>query len=416
MATAQVAAEGASCTSSEGYLHMRLCEAWSAKEREGVVSPAAAPHIGERARVRQLGGRLGMVAHFTPHRAKKRPLNQTQLNSTLLPFDADRFHFGKTQPEEVLMCFNPRQEGACQHTDAKNTCLMPRYASLWPYGSEACGRNSSEPAVVLVNINPVCHLHSLLVPGLREMQPQVLTEDAIVLGLAFAMRASRRLWLSFNSIGAGASVNHLHWQAFFASPSDAEDTEFPLAVHLRSGGAEKAATSRGPVSLAFTPAWPLRAWVFTWEDLSILELDTGLAEWRLAEFVYAFVSRLQAADVAHNLLISSGGTRVVVFPRRVQNTQGTDVSVLQVAGHEALGWWIVNREKDFGRLDEAMATDLLQAAALDHDEELRVIKALRNSGWHLTAGASKPHAKLHPAAASVLTDSQMEPTPKTAVA
>ena len=31
-----------------------------------------------------------------------------------------------------------------------------------------------------------------------------------MLGLAFGLRGSKRLWLSFNTIGAGASVNHLH--------------------------------------------------------------------------------------------------------------------------------------------------------------------------------------------------------------
>ena len=41
-------------------------------------------------------------------------------------------------------------------------------------------------------------------------QAQVLTKDALRLGLAFAWRSSPRLWVSFNTIGAGASVNHLH--------------------------------------------------------------------------------------------------------------------------------------------------------------------------------------------------------------
>ncbi|CAE8638158.1 unnamed protein product, partial [Polarella glacialis] len=71
----------------------------------------------------------------------------------------------------------------------------------------------------------------------------VLTEEAIVLGLAFAMRASPRMWLSFNSIGAGASVNHLHMQGFFPGSGQAsEKAEFPLQ------------------------GWPLCGWAFTWDD------------------------------------------------------------------------------------------------------------------------------------------------------
>ena len=37
----------------------------------------------------------------------------------------------------------------------------------------------------------------------------------------------------------------------------------------------------------------------------------------------------------------------MVFPRKVLNQQGEDVSRLQVAGHEILGWWILPRRDDF---------------------------------------------------------------------
>ena len=36
------------------------------------------------------------------------------------------------------------------------------------------------------------------------------------MGLAFALRSSPRLWVSFNTIGAGASVNHLHLHGAWA--------------------------------------------------------------------------------------------------------------------------------------------------------------------------------------------------------
>lgn len=57
----------------------------------------------------------------------------------------------------------------------------------------------------------------------------------------------------------------------------------------------------------------------------------------LASCVFEFLRGLQGLDVAHNVLVGSGGARVVVFPRRITNQQGTDVTRLQVAGHEALG-------------------------------------------------------------------------------
>jgi len=63
--------------------------------------------------------------------------------------------------------------------------------------------------------HPICRNHFLLVPRGGE-QPQVLTLDALMMGLAFALRSSRRLWVSFNTIGAGASVNHLHLHGAWA--------------------------------------------------------------------------------------------------------------------------------------------------------------------------------------------------------
>merc|ERR1740122_679363 len=90
----------------------------------------------------------------------------------------------------------------------------------------------------MANVNPVCKGHTLLVPDILAGLPQVLTEEALLLGLGFAARAAHRMWLSFNSIGAGASVNHLHWQAFF--PGDDPEEAFPLMQVLQRDADEEA--------------------------------------------------------------------------------------------------------------------------------------------------------------------------------
>lgn len=248
-------------------------------------------------------------------------------------------------------------------------------------GIGECGTDSTEPAVVIINAHPVCRHHVIIVPGIGDQQPQVLTFEALMVGLAFATRASSRMWLSFNSIGAGASVNHLHWQAFF--PASGSGASFPLDSFIRKGGQRRIATARGPISLWVTDDWPLRGWVFTWDDLNVLSIDSRLAEQRLAEFVYAFIAKLQKFDMAHNVLVSAGGTRVIVFPRKVLNQQGEDVSRLQVAGHEILGWWILPRREDFESLSAEAAANHLSAAGLEEAAERRVANALRELGWEL---------------------------------
>eukprot|EP00931_Biecheleriopsis_adriatica_P069275 TRINITY_DN43141_c0_g1_i1.p1 TRINITY_DN43141_c0_g1~~TRINITY_DN43141_c0_g1_i1.p1 ORF type:complete len:422 (-),score=96.18 TRINITY_DN43141_c0_g1_i1:69-1334(-) len=380
----------------EGHLHMQVCQAWEDRRAHGLAAwPSPSEEASLQSNVRSLGGKFGMVAQSAPNRGQKRPLGATSLNSTQLAFDAEKFHFGKVGVDEILLCFNPRQETACQHTATMNTCHLPQYASIKAAGAEACGMDTEDPAVVIINKNPVSRNHIIFVPSIREELPQVLTLNALALGLAFAMRASGRMWLSFNSIGAGASVNHLHLQAFFPGLGTNSETpvEYPLEVYSRvRRGFVAAAEPRGPISLARTQDWPLRGWSFTWDDESVLAIDTGLAERRLAEFVHAFLAKLQAMDMAHNVLIGSGGRRVIVFPRRVLFEQGTDVSQMQVAGHEVLGWWIVPKASH--DLDEDAARKLLAKAALLEAEQGQVIAALQEIGWRLHEDAKKPHTEI----------------------
>lgn len=75
----------------------------------------------------------------------------------------------------------------------------------------------------------MCRNHFLLVP--KGEQPQVLSLEALRLSLAFSFRASPKLWLSFNTLGAGASVNHLHLQGQQSEKRTIESTRIG-AVYL----------------------------------------------------------------------------------------------------------------------------------------------------------------------------------------
>lgn len=168
-------ATASSCL-GEGYLHQQLCQAWEQKRSEGVLQWTES----ELPALEVLEGPTAMVVQLAPNRGQKRSLNAT-INSTRLPFDDQRFHFGKVASAEVLLCFNPWRQTACHHTETSNTCHWPKYADL-----STGDRCEEEQAMVIVNKHPICRNHFLLVP--RGEQPQVLTLEALMLGLAFGLR------------------------------------------------------------------------------------------------------------------------------------------------------------------------------------------------------------------------------------
>ena len=70
--------------------------------------------------------------------------------------------------------------------------------------------------VVIINVSPIEFGHCLLVPGLEECRPQVLTEHSIVLALKTMASSGRKNFkMAFNSLCAYASVNHLHWHLYY---------------------------------------------------------------------------------------------------------------------------------------------------------------------------------------------------------
>ena len=140
---------------------------------------------------------------FNPIRALRPPrISGQQFKGLLRPFDPAGFHFNKP--------FLAREV-------------------LWE------GELGGRPARVLYNKFPFARLHGLLVPEPLRTLPQYLTPE--LHGWAWDLCAQSGvpgLCLGYNSTGAGASVNHLHFQSFVqAGPLPVQDVRF---VH--NGGAD----------------------------------------------------------------------------------------------------------------------------------------------------------------------------------
>ena len=140
---------------------------------------------------------------FNPIRALRPPrISGVKFDSLLRPFDRTGFHFNKPfLAKEVL----------------------------WE------GTLAGKPVRLLYNKFPFARLHGLLVPEPQREMPQYLTHE--LHGWAWHLCAPSGmpgLCLGYNSTGAGASVNHLHFQSFVQT--NALPVKDPRFVH--NGGSE----------------------------------------------------------------------------------------------------------------------------------------------------------------------------------
>jgi hypothetical protein len=133
---------------------------------------------------------------FNPIRALRPPrVSGMKFDSLLRPFDPAGFHFNKAFLAKEI---------------------------LWE------GELAGKPARMLYNKFPFARLHGLLVPEPSSQAPQYLTPERH--GWAWDVCTASGVpgfCLGYNSYGAGASVNHLHFQSFVQTrPLPVQDPGF----------------------------------------------------------------------------------------------------------------------------------------------------------------------------------------------
>lgn len=141
---------------------------------------------------------------FNPVRAlRPERMSRERVEGIMRPFDARGFHFNKPFLDKEV---------------------------LWR------GELAGKPARLLYNKFPFAPLHGLLVPEPEQERPQFLTPEMHdwawhVAGAAASAIAG--FGLAYNSYGAFASVNHLHFQSFVRDaplPAQAGAAVYPLAA------------------------------------------------------------------------------------------------------------------------------------------------------------------------------------------
>lgn len=108
------------------------------------------------------------------------------ITSIVQPFNENSFNFNKVRDCEILLrCHN-------QLTTDPDP-------------------NANGLTTFLINNSPLTKYHSLICPRLKENLPQIITKESIELAIDIVTGLNNRSYrIGYNSMGAFASVNHLH--------------------------------------------------------------------------------------------------------------------------------------------------------------------------------------------------------------
>ncbi|XP_008803683.2 GDP-L-galactose phosphorylase 1-like [Phoenix dactylifera] len=292
-------------------------------------------------------GELGFIAQLNEGRHLKKRPTEFRVDRVLQPFDSNKFNFTKVGQEEVLFRFEAGGD------------TRSHFFESAPVGA------TEPPNVVAINVSPIEYGHVLLIPRVLECLPQRNDHESFLLALNMAAEAGSPYFrLGYNSLGAFATINHLHFQAYYLA------MPFPV---------EKAPTRRIPikgrsesgVKVSELLNYPVRGLVFkggnTLKDLSDVVASSCIS--------------LEENNIPFNVLISDSGRRIFLFPQCYAEKQAlgqvsqelldtqVNPAVWEISGH-----MVLKRKKDFEEASEAYAWRLLSEVSLS-EERFRKVKA-----------------------------------------
>lgn len=288
---------------------------------------------------RVLPGSNGFVAQLNEGRQTKKRPTEFRVDRVLQPFDSNKFNFTKVAKEEVLFRFEESETGVSE------------------YWENAPLDSSSSPSVVVINVSPIEYGHVLLVPRVMDQIPQRIDPDTLLLALHMIAEVRNPYFrVGYNSLGAFATINQLHFQAYYLN------VPFPL---------ERAATRivvgprfEGDVKVSEVVNYPVRCLVF--------EIGSSFEE--LADEVAKVCMRLQDANQPYNVLITDGGARVFVIPQCFSERQAkgeVEQAILDIRVNPAVweisGHMILFRREDYEQADEERAWKLLAEVSLSEE-------------------------------------------------
>ena len=167
--------------------------------------------------------------------------------------------------------------------------------------------------------------------------------------------------VGYNSLGAYATINHLHFQAYYLMEA------FPIE---RASTAEIFSGTHGECTVYSVNGYPVRCLCFEVGD-SFEELATLIGECCV---------KMQSANIPFNILIADHGARVFLIPQvfsiRIANNKipehvietGVNPAVFEISGH-----LLYKQQNDYDKCTQASAEELLACASLTEDQFVKLI-------------------------------------------
>ncbi|XP_042685560.1 GDP-D-glucose phosphorylase 1 [Centrocercus urophasianus] len=309
-----------------------LLGAWQERMARGLFRY----HLAELP-TRVLPGAMRLLVQLNAQRSTERRRPQA-VRSLTQPFDSQQFNFTQIRPGEVLLRLRRRPVAESDLAAADH-------------------------ALVVINVSPLERGHVLLLPEPTLRLPQILTPELLRVGLeAVLLSAQPGFRVGFNSLGASASVNHLHLHGFYLA--------HPLLVE--TAPAEPLCPTRGLNLLLEAPA-PALLFYTAGSGLEALARDACRA-----------AARLLALGLAYNVFVTRGappegsvgpgpgaGLRLLLWARR-PHFEVEESAAFNVALCELAGFLPVATAAAFEELSEAEALRAIRRPLLPEPEMRRL--------------------------------------------
>ncbi|XP_051126092.1 GDP-L-galactose phosphorylase 2-like [Andrographis paniculata] len=294
---------------------------------------------------RVIPGSHGFIAQLNEGRHLKKRPTEFRIDKVLQPFDETKFNFTKVGQEELLFQFSASEEGGAY------------FVANAPIDVD------NSPNVVAINVSPIEYGHVLLIPRVLDCLPQRIDHGSFLLALHMAVESGDPYFrMGYNSLGAFATINHLHFQAYYLA------MPFPIE---RASSKKITTTTRG-VKISDVLNYPVRSLVFeggnSLEDLSNVVADTCIC--------------LQENNIPFNVLIADSGKRIFLFPQCYSEKQAmgevspelletqVNPAVWEISGH-----MVLKRKVDYEAASEEKAVRLLVEVSLS-EERFEEVKEL----------------------------------------
>jgi GDP-L-galactose phosphorylase len=331
---------------SVNFFHQSLLDSLILAEWESKMEQGLFRYDVTSCPTHTMAGGMGFIAQLNEGRAAKKRPTEFQVDKVIQSFDETKFNFCKAGQSEILFAF---EEQLDEHSDVE---------------FEEAFVVAGSPNLVIINVSPIEYGHILLVPRVLDKLPQLISPDTLLLALQLAHEANNPYFrIGYNSLGAYATINHLHFQAYYLSAA------MPLE-RARTALISKKKHGRSTIRIEKLVDYPVNGLVF--ESGGDLE-DTAI-------LIGGFCQRLAAKNIPHNMLIVDKGARVFILPNAFSQRKARkelpedilesqiDPAVFEISGHQ-----LMKRREDYEGMDEAWVLRLLRCASFDQDAFEQVI-------------------------------------------